>query len=150
MKFIEAGTETSTKASHGVSYSELRAQVVSTIADHDLMLTVWPDNLATDAQEAFGRAIEGWQLALELWALKFNRGDNPTAPDINGFDRYLAYGATAMQVERHDSDYLVEAYRGQDFLPFDSNIQVLLNLAKDSFDDGRDKILGKLEAGGGS
>lgn len=149
MRFIESGTETSTKAAQGGTYLELRAQVLGTTADHDLMLTVWPAELAVDAQDAFTRAVAGWTLALHLWGLKMSGADNPTAPDINGFDRFLAYAAEAMQVERYDDDYMVEAYRGQRFLPFDANIRILLDQAHEAFVEGREAILGELEADGG-
>jgi hypothetical protein len=145
MKFIEAGTQTTAKASQGVPYSDFKSQAVSTKADHDLMLAVWPKAVPTDSQKDFAKSIEGWNLALELWALKIKKADNPTAPNVNGFDGYIAYGLEGMVVERHGKDFLVESYRDKNFLPFDINIKVLLYLAERSFYTGRTKILKELD-----
>lgn len=145
MKFVEAGTQTAAKASQGVSFSVLKPQVVSTKADHDLLLAVWPKAVPTDSQKDFAKAIEGWNLALELWALKIKKADNPTAPSVNGFNDYIAYGLEGMVVERHGKDFLVEPYRNKNFLPFDINIKILLYLAERSFYAGRTKILKELD-----
>jgi hypothetical protein len=145
MQFLQAGTETTAKASQGVPYGDLKAQVVSTVAAHDLMRAVWPKSVPEDAQKDFVRALEGWGLALELWALKIDKADNPTAPKVNGFDRYLAFGVEAMEVERHGKDFFVEAYRDKNFLPFDANIKILTGLAAEAFDAGREKLLSALE-----
>jgi len=141
MKFIETGTETNAKAIQGVAFADLSAQVVSTKAAHDLTLAVWPKDFLPAAQEGFARAVEGWGLALELWGLKIDKGDDPTAPDINGFDRYVAYGLEEMAVERYGKNYLVKEYRGKKHLPIDENIDVLLKLAGTSFETGREQML---------
>jgi len=148
MKFIEAGTATTAKASQGVPYADLKAQVVSTNAQHDLLIAVWPKGLAADARLDFWDATAGWDRALSLWDLKIKKADNPTEPDVNGFDSYFAVGGKRLDVQKFGKDYLVKSYRGKRYLPFDSNIKILLELAGMSFDTGRMQILKILEGEG--
>jgi len=149
MNFIEAGTATSAKASKGVPYTDLKAQVVSTNAAYDLMLAVWPEDIAIDAKVEFELAIERWDLALDLWDLKIRQADNPTEPDINRFDHFLKFGGCHLDVQTFGKSYLVKAYRGKRYLPFDSNIKILLDLAEMSFQTGRTQILKILQNEGG-
>jgi hypothetical protein len=150
MRFVEAGTEANAKANQGVPYAELQAQVVTVKAAHELMLAVWPDKFPADGREDFARAIRGWDLALALWALKIEKGDVPTAPDVNGFDRFLAFGLEELEVQTHGKDYLVADYRGKNYLPFDANIEVLLKIAGTSFEAGRGKVLSGFEKKAGA
>lgn len=144
-QFLREGTKTKTMASQGVSYGEFVAQVVNTKAAHDLTLSIWPGDFAAESREDFGKAVEGWDLALQLWELKINKGDNPTEPDVNGFERYVGYALKEMEIDTYDDGYLVADYRGKYYLPFDTNIETLSKLAGTTFDNGRARILSALE-----
>lgn len=148
MKFIEAGTVTTAKASQGVPYADLKAQVVSMHAAYDLMLAVWPEDIAIDDKKVLKDAIECWELALYLWNLKIKQADNPTEPNVNRFDKFLKIGGRDLDVQTFGKRYVVKAYRGKRYLPFDSNITNLLILAQMSFKTDRTQILKILEEEG--
>jgi hypothetical protein len=146
MKFLEEGTKTNAKASQGVSYLELREQMANTKAAYDLMSSTWPPTLAVDCRSDFEKALNGWNLTLYIWELKFKKSDEPTEPNINGYERYVAFaGIDHLVLKVHESDFVVEEYRGKIYLPFDENIPVLLAIAGSSFNEGRDKILKALQ-----
>jgi hypothetical protein len=145
LKFLEEGTKTNAKAEQGVSYSELREQVASTKAAYDLLKSTWPASLPTEMQKDFDRGIHAWELTVHLWNLKVGKKDNPTEPDINGWNNYLTEFEDHLVIRTYDSSYIVEDYRGKRYLPFDENISALLTVAGVSFNTGRTKILEKLK-----
>jgi hypothetical protein len=84
-------------------------------------------------------------LTLDLWSLKVRNKDEPTEPDINGFAKYQAEFGKHLIVERHDDSFIVESYRGKKYVPFDDNISALLGVGHMRFNEGRRKILAKLQ-----
>ncbi len=145
LQFLGEGAKTTAMAAQGLPYGDFLKQMVNTRAAYDLVLSIWPGNFAADAKNDFGKAIQGWQLALELWGLRISQGDNPTEPDINGFDQYTTYALKELKFETYGKDYLVADYRGRYYLPFDANIGVLLEVAGKSFDTARARILSALD-----
>lgn len=137
MKFLEEGAKINAKASQGVSFIELREQVANAKAVYDLARSTWPDSFLLDCRADFDKAIEGWDLTLDIWKLKLTKSDEPAEPNINGYLKFTAYAGEKLVVR----PLIFGDYRGVNYLPFDENISVLLAVAGSSFNEGRDKIL---------
>jgi len=145
MKFLEEGAKTNAFASQGVTYTQLQQQVAGTKAAYDLISATWPSTLPVGSRQKFERALEGWDLVIQLWQDKIEDRDEPTEPNINRFDRIMAYAPDRLVVETHDYSFIVEEYRGKRYLPFDPNIRVLLTVAGTSFNEGKTEILHALQ-----
>lgn len=118
--------------SQGVSFMEYANQLAKTRGAYDLALSEWPDKYAPSTKEYFDKAFTGWSLALQLWNDKIQEYDNPTEPDINGYQKYIDYAGDDLVIETRSNDYLVEDYRGKKFVTFD-NIGLLLGRASDDY-----------------
>jgi len=145
MKFLEEGAKINAMSGQGVSYGELRDQLASVKAAYDLVKITWPPTLPKDMTADFDRAIRAWDLTLHLWKLKIGEKDEPTEPDINGFAKHQGEFKNELIFRTHDYSYVVDSYRGKQYLPFDDNISALLTVAGMSFNDGRSKIFAGLQ-----
>lgn len=140
-RMLEEGSTLTSMTEQGVNYSDYRQQLAKVKGAYDLASATWSSDFAPDAKTTLEKAFEGWDLALFLWELKIGEKDNPVEPNINNFTAFTSYGGDLLVIKKHPSDYLVELYRGKKYIPFDENISVLLSMASDSFEEGRNLLL---------
>ena len=143
-KFLEQGAKTNAMAEQGVSYFEMRNQLVNTKASYDLLKTTWSDSLSKDMQVDFDKAIKAWDMTLDLWEMKINKSDKPTEPDINDWQNFVSNFKNIIIIKTYASSHIVKEYRGKKYLPFDDNISALLAAGGTFFNQGREKILKEL------
>lgn len=140
-QFLQEGALLEAMTSQGVNYVNFERQLVELKGAYGLADATWPAAFAPHARVQFDKAIQGWDLALYLWDLKLEKADEPAEPDINGYPVYVAYAGDELLIEVHPSDFIVWAYRGKKYLPFDENIGILFSLASDYFQTGQTQVL---------
>jgi hypothetical protein len=140
-RMLEEGATLTSMTEQGVNYSDYRQQLAKVKGAYDLASATWESDFAPDAKANFEKAFEGWDLTLYLWELKIGDKDNPVEPNINRFTSFTDYMGDSLITKTHPSDFIVEAYRGKKYLPFDENISVLLSMASNSFEEGRKLLL---------
>jgi hypothetical protein len=143
-RFFEEGTTLTSMTAQGVNYSDYRQQLAKVKGAYELASATWPEGFAPDAKSMFETAFKGWDFSLYLWELKINNKDNPVEPDVNGYVELIEFAGKHFLTKTHPSDYIVEAYRGKKYLPFDENIGLLLGMASDDFEFGRNILLEQL------
>lgn len=84
--------------------------------------------------------MEGWRLTAQLWSLDLGKKDNPTEPDINGYEEFYNFGRDNLVLDTRPDTYLVRPYRGKQFIPFE-NTRILMGMASMYFEDGRAMVL---------
>lgn len=141
-KLLADGSVLNAMTEQGVTYSDYSQQLAQTKADYDLARATWPSDLLPEAQQAFDRAFEGWALVHYLWDAKIRDLDTPTEPDINKYAEIVSYaGEDMLTIQKRDANYIVPAYRGKKYLPFDDTIGILMSLASNHFHDAQAMIL---------
>jgi hypothetical protein len=145
LKFLESGSKMKALSEQGVSYNETRDALANVRAAWDMTRTMWPSDLNSTSTDFFEKSIKAWDSCLDLWKLKLEKKDMPTAPDTNGFAAYKQQFGDDLVIAIYDSSCLVEAYRGREHLPFDENISALLGVGTTEFFVGRDLILQQIK-----
>lgn len=140
-QFLQEGALLEAMTSQGVNYVNFERQLVELKGAYGLADATWPAAFAPHARVQFDKAIQGWDLALYLWELKLEKADEPAEPNINGYPMYVAYAGDKLFIDVHPSDFIVRAYRGKKYLPFDENIGILFSLASDYFQTGQTQVL---------
>jgi len=142
---LEEGATLTAMTEQGVNYANFGQQLAKVKGAYDLATASWPSDFSPDAKGKFDKAFEGWNLTYYLWGLKIGKKDNPVAPDINKYDDIVAYAGDLLVTENHPAGFIVTKYVGKKFLPFDENISVLLSLASEQFNAGRELLLPELK-----
>jgi len=145
LKFLESGSKMKALSERGVSYAETRDALTDVRASWDMTLTMWPSDLDKSSVEFFEKSMKAWDACIDLWKLKIAESDMPTSPGINGYSRYQQQFGDDLVIQVHDSSYIVENYRGREYLPFDENISALLGVGTTEFFLGRDLILQQIK-----
>jgi hypothetical protein len=140
-QFLQLGSELNTATGQGINFANFSDRLAAVGGAYDLAAAAWPDAFPEDSKADFEAALEGWELAKHLWGLSINDSDNPVEPDINGYLTLLEYGGDSMLLDIHPEGYIVPEYRNKQFMPFDENVSILLGLASDYFETGREKAL---------
>jgi hypothetical protein len=90
-RFLEEGTKLNAMTEQGVNYADFGQQLASAKGPYELASTAWPPGFATGAQDAIDHALEGWNLAIELWARNID-GLSGFREGIGlDYDRYASY-----------------------------------------------------------
>ena len=135
--FITAGSKLNAATGQGVSYLNYRDYYAEVNGAYELALVSWPENFAPEAKELFTQAVLGWDLTGFMWSAKLNDEAPPTAPDEQ---RYAEF-------EEYAGDYLqgFEGTLSTRYFLTDENIGILLSLASEQFEAGRESILPLLQ-----
>jgi len=141
LKFLESGSKMKALSEQGVSYNETRDALANVRAAWDMTNTLWPADLDSTSKDFFKKSINAWDSCIDLWKLKIDEKDMPTAPNVNGWASYKQQFGDDLVIRVYDSSYIVEHYRGLEHLPFDENISALLGVGTTEFFVGRDLIL---------
>lgn len=144
MRYLQVSGELEAATQQGLNVGDLRERLAKVKSAFELTSATWPANFEADAKDDFANAIEGWSLALDLWAGKIEKLDPPTYPNINGWQRYYAYGKDFLKVAKWD-EYGPADYVGKQYVTED-NVGVLLSTASNYSKAGKTKILAGLAA----
>lgn len=129
--FITAGSKLNAATGQGVSYLNYRDYYAEVGGAYELALASWPENFAPDAKEQFTKALWGWDLTGVMWEAKIQDEEILAShPRFNEFEQYggdlLAKAETRIRIT-------------------DDNIGLLLALASEQFEAGRDLLLPLLQ-----
>lgn len=142
-QFLQATNAVTGATSQGVSYVELRRLVNEARGAYDLTIAMWPENVIDISQNDFEKAFEGWDLTLYLWNTDIQDADEPVEPNINRYQDFINY-SDLLILETHPNNFIVEDYRGKQYISFD-NIEILLAIAAEYFDSGQAQVLDLLK-----
>lgn len=141
-EFLIAASELNVAARQGVTYLDFREYLVRVGAAYDLMEATWPSELGAVARENLAQAVKGWELAEYLWSLQIEGENMPVEPDINRYQEFIQYADMRLVVAPEGS--AASLYPGRKYVS-SSNKELLLGLASDYFETGRNQILSLLE-----
>lgn len=142
---FEKGEKTSALARQGAAYSELQQSFVGAKTEYDFLRATWPLDFPRDALPNLANAFNGWDLALQLAKMKNDGSGEPVEPDVNGYPKFVALGGDRLSYETYPTDFSVEEYRGRKYLPFEKNIEILLNIGAEEFTSAKTQILTALQ-----
>lgn len=153
MRFVEQSQRISVSVSHGVSYRDLKNQVIDAESTYRILSASWPNNFAPDAGVEIEKAIEGWRLALELWSLEIEEEsitggrlypglhDSLCPPESDELYRQLlAYAGESLSIRVRPDDYYREEERGKKYVAYSSR-QMLLSKANEHLNRGTNIVL---------
>jgi hypothetical protein len=132
--FISAASKLNAATSQGVNYVNFRDYYAEAGGAFDRALSTWPDDFSPEAKTEFLGAAIGWDLTVHLWGAKVDgkstlRND-PLQDDIIDYGGGKIWTViTATGVDTGDVGVN------------DENITILMTLASEQFEAGRDIIL---------
>ncbi|MCC6192109.1 MAG: hypothetical protein IT318_24020 [Anaerolineales bacterium] len=139
--FLEAGSVVAVQTDQGVTILELRVSVADAGGAADLLRATWPTGYPNDVQDDVADAMQGWELALDMWSLKIGEADPPVEPNVNGYLGFMTYAADELVIETYPSGCIVDEYCGKQYLPLEENTRVLMRLGSAYFDAARVGLL---------
>ncbi len=125
--FISVGSTLNAATEHGVSYLDYRTYVAEASGAYTIAQTVWPDEFAPDAQGQFEQAVTGWRLAGAMWKAQIDD------------EVILSNDPLTQELRRYAGEQL--HMTGERYTVSDGNIGLLLRLAGEQFEAGREIIL---------
>lgn len=145
--FILAGSKLNAATGQGLSYLDYQDYYAEVGGAYELALASWPENFAPEAKEQFAQAFWGWDLTNFMWEAKINEEKPPSAPDVQRFDEFKEYAGDYLDVIVSASDVLSGSRSPEDkgYYLSDDNISILLSLASDQFEAGRELMLPLLQ-----
>lgn len=144
VKFLEDGTKINANSSgSGITLATLQESLINVQTSYEMSMAAWPEGFAETSKPKFDRAIKGWILLVELWKLKIQEKDEPTEPDVNGYQGYVDYDPQLIQLTRGPG-FIVKEYRGKKYFPFDKNVPILLSITGSLFAEGRKVVMQEL------
>jgi len=141
VEFLTAGEQIVVATGQGVTYSRCKELVLEAKTQYKIIKSDWPasSDLVRPWRE-LDQAFLGWELALDLWAMKIGKKDEPTAPNTNQFAPMMDYGGAKLLVKKRKDDYFVKQYAGKEYLPFEENISILLGMAAGDYKEAQRAI----------
>lgn len=145
-RLLEEGAKLQAMTTQGVKYETFANQLVSVKGHYDLMLASWPPKLDEEIGRSLERAFQAWSYADYMWDTKINQGDQPTEPNVNGYAKIVRFATTELVIKTWDANMIVpEEYRNKNYLPFEPNIGILLNIGHKSFESAKMGLLQALD-----
>lgn len=141
---IQEGTTLAAMTKRGATYDEYGNQLLKVHSAYDLALAQWPDGFAPLGKVGMERSLNGWDLSLLLWEAKISRKDNPTEPNFNRYNDFVAYAGNKLVTAVWDEPSLPD-YDKKKYLPYDENISILFSLANTHFDNTRGILLAAIK-----
>jgi hypothetical protein len=129
--FLSAGSKLNAATGQGVSYLDYRDYYAEAGGAYELALATWPDDFAAEAKDEFTKAMWGWDLTGVIWSAKID--DRLTLWDDPRKDEFTQYAGDALTE--------VNFGKGAGVQVSDKNISILLSMASEQFETGRDIIL---------
>ncbi len=119
----------------GVSNSDYRSQMVEVKSTNSMLEGSWPPSL-TEEKQLFDKAIEGWELTLEVWDYGLDR-ENPYL-ELIYFPENSILLSRAVEYTKYEGDYA-------NFNSVKDWIGVLMGTASGFYKDGKERLDNKIK-----
>lgn len=128
--FIVASSKLNAATGQGVNHNNYQQFYAEAGGAYDLAMASWPDGFALEAQAEFADAMTGWRLIGYVWDV-----------DISGRGYLLGSDPHSDEIIDYGGEQTVLGGLGSAQVLTNENIGVLMSLASDHFETGRDMIL---------
>jgi hypothetical protein len=144
-RLLEEGAKLQAMTAQGVKRETFANQLAAVKGHYDLMLASWPPQLDKEIRRSLERAFQAWSYADNMWDWQINQRDEPTEPNVNRYAEIVRFAPTELVIKVWNSKMIVPEYRNKNYLPFDPNIGILLNIGHKSFESAKIGLLHALD-----
>ncbi len=138
-KLVEEGTLLQRMTENGVNYRDFANQFSVYEAAHTIIFEVDNNRFDRSLVLEMNNVVAGWGLAQQLWRNQMNDVDQPTEPDINGYEQILSYVpfANMPKFSIHEGSI----YNGKKYIEHGTAVSVVLYTASGHFKKVRTELL---------
>ena len=138
-KLVEEGTLLQRMTENGVNYRDFANQFSVYEAAHTIIFEVDNNRFNRSLVLEMNKVVAGWGLAQQLWRNQINDVDQPTEPDINGYEQILSYlpFATMPKFSTHEGS----VYNGKKYIEHGTAVSIVLYTASGHFKKVRTELL---------
>ncbi len=138
-KLVEEGTLLQRMTENGVNYRDFANQFSVYEAAHTIIFEVDNNRFDRSLVLEMNKVVAGWGLAQQLWRNQINDVDQPTEPDINGYEQILSYVpfANMPKFSIHEGSI----YNGKKYIEHGTAVSVVLYTASGHFKKVRTELL---------
>ena len=138
-KLVEEGTLLQRMTENGVNYRDFANQFSVYEAAHTIIFEVDNNRFNRSLVLEMNKVVAGWGLAQQLWRNQINDVDQPTEPDINGYEQILSYVpfANMPKFSIHEGS----VYNGKKYIEHGTAVSIVLYTASGHFHKVRTEIL---------
>ncbi len=138
-KLVEEGTLLQRMTENGVNYRDFANQFSVYEAAHTIIFEVDNNRFDRSLVLEMNKVVAGWGLAQQLWRNQMNDVDQPTEPDINGYEQILSYVpfANMPKFSIHEGSI----YNGKKYIEHGTAVSVVLYTASGHFKNVRTELL---------
>ncbi len=138
-KLVEEGTLLQRMTENGVNYRDFANQFSVYEAAHTIIFEVDNNRFNRSLVLEMNKVVAGWGLAQQLWRNQIDDVDQPTEPDINGYEQILSYVpfANMPKFSIHEGS----VYNGKKYIEHGTAVSVVLYTASGHFKKVRTELL---------
>ena len=138
-KLVEEGTLLQRMTENGVNYRDFANQFSVYEAAHTIIFEVDNNRFNRSLVLEMNKVVAGWGLAQQLWRTHRNDVDQPTEPDINGYEQILSYVpfANMPKFSIHEGS----VYNGKKYIEHGTAVSIVLYTASGHFKKVRTELL---------
>ena len=138
-KLVEEGTLLQRMTENGVNYRDFANQFSVYEAAHTIIFEVDNNRFNRSLVLEMNKVVAGWGLAQQLWRNQINDVDQPTEPDINGYEQILSYVpfANMPKFSIHEGS----VYNGKKYIEHGTAVSIVLYTASGHFKKVRTELL---------
>ena len=138
-KLVEEGTLLQRMTENGVNYRDFSNQFSVYEAAHTIIFEVDNNRFNRSLVLEMNKVVAGWGLAQQLWRNQINDVDQPTEPDINGYEQILSYVpfANMPKFSIHEGS----VYNGKKYIEHGTAVSIVLYTASGHFKKVRTELL---------
>ena len=138
-KLVEEGTLLQRMTENGVNYRDFANQFSVYEAAHTIIFEVDNNRFNRSLVLEMNKVVAGWGLAQQLWRNQINDIDQPTEPDINGYEQILSYVpfANMPKFSIHEGS----VYNGKKYIEHGTAVSIVLYTASGHFKKVRTELL---------
>ena len=138
-KLVEEGTLLQRMTENGVNYRDFANQFSVYEAAHTIIFEVDNNRFNRSLVLEMNKVVAGWGLAQQLWRNQIDDVDQPTEPDINGYEQILSYVPFANMPKF--SIHKGSVYNGKKYIEHGTAVSVVLYTASGHFKKVRTELL---------
>ena len=138
-KLVEEGTLLQRMTENGVNYRDFANQFSVYEAAHTIIFEVDNNRFNRSLVLEMNKVVAGWGLAQQLWRNQIDDVDQPTEPDINGYEQILSYVPFA-NIPKF-SIHKGSVYNGKKYIEHGTAVSVVLYTASGHFKKVRTELL---------
>jgi hypothetical protein len=138
-KLVEEGTLLQRMTENGVNYRDFANQFSVYEAAHTIIFEVDNNRFNRSLVLEMNKVVAGWGLAQQLWRNQIDDVDQPTEPDINGYEQILSYVpfANMPKFSIHEGS----VYNGKKYIEHGTAVSIVLYTASGHFKKVRTELL---------